>query len=454
MPTTAGSGKRSSSNDRGISPPASKRRQQSHTTSKAVANFFTPLSKKEPEKMAWRVVGDSLLIGRFGILSALHSAEFGKIRRKVAAFDFDSTLVASASGKRFGRDAADWKWWHQSVPGELRRLYEDGYLVAVISNQGGISLKSDPKTVKSDQKRLADFKGKVSAVLNQLDLPVISVYAATGRDLYRKPRTGMWHELLDDFDMDHADTVDLENSFFVGDAGGRDAIAGGAPKDHSCVDRDFAANVGIPFRTPEEYFLHEKPRPFVRDFNPTEYLQEGAVKSTSAIPIHFSKANSVDIVLFCGSPGAGKSSFYWRHLQPLDYGRVNQDILKTRDKCAKAASEMVKEGTSVVVDNTNPDLQTRQYWVNLAKELEVPIRCVLFTAPARLCEHNDTVRALNLGPEVNPEHRSILPKVAFSGFASRYREPSLSEGFQDITKIEFELSGTDAHQEMWRRYWV
>jgi bifunctional polynucleotide phosphatase/kinase len=109
-------------------------------------------------------------------------------------------------------------------------------LVAVVSNQGGISLKPDPKTVKSDQKRLATFKTKVSAVLTQLDLP-ITIFAATGRDQYRKPRTGMWKELLEDYDLDGVDTVDLDKSFFVGDAGGREAVPRGASKDHSCVDR-------------------------------------------------------------------------------------------------------------------------------------------------------------------------------------------------------------------------
>ena len=105
-----------------------------------------------------------------------------------------------------------------------------------MSNQGGISLKPDPKTIKSDQKRLADFKNKVSAVLSQLDLP-ITVYAATGRDEYRKPRVGMWRELLDDHGLESINSVDLENSFFVGDAGGREALVGKTAKDHSCVDR-------------------------------------------------------------------------------------------------------------------------------------------------------------------------------------------------------------------------
>jgi bifunctional polynucleotide phosphatase/kinase len=151
----------------------------------------------------------------------------------------------------------DWKWWHGSVPTTLKKLHQEGYiptsyvhleahwltcpsyLVAIVSNQGGISLKSDPKTVKSDQKRLADFKQKVSAVLTQLDIP-ISVFAATSRDQYRKPRTGMWDELLDEYDLDDASSVDLDNSFFVGDAGGREAISGGV-KDHSSVDRYVAS---------------------------------------------------------------------------------------------------------------------------------------------------------------------------------------------------------------------
>lgn len=116
-----------------------------------------------------------------------------------------------------------------------------------MSNQGGISLKPDPKKLKSDLKRLADFKAKVSAVFKQLELP-ISVYAATGHDRYRKPRVGMWEELLEDHDLESTDAIDLEKSFFVGDAGGREAVPGGAAKDHSCVDR-FVSRLRCPILT-------------------------------------------------------------------------------------------------------------------------------------------------------------------------------------------------------------
>jgi hypothetical protein len=33
----------------------------------------------------------------------------------------------------------------------------------------------------------------------------------------------------------------------------------------------------------------------------------------------------------------------------------------------------------------------------------------------------------------------MLPKMAFTGFASRYREPTADEGFEDITKVNFKV---------------
>jgi bifunctional polynucleotide phosphatase/kinase len=107
--------------------------------------------------------------------------------------------------------------------------------VVVVSNQGGISLKHDNKNPKS---KLGSFKSKVSAVFNQLDIP-ISIYAATEKDIYRKPRTGMWSELLDDYDLNASGDMDLESSIFVGDAGGRNG-RDGKPKDFSCSDRYLA----------------------------------------------------------------------------------------------------------------------------------------------------------------------------------------------------------------------
>lgn len=100
-------------------------------------------------------------------------------------------------------------------------------------------------------------------------------------------------------------------------------------------------------------------------------------------------------VKLCGSPGAGKSTFYWKQLQPLGYERVNQDILKSVDKCIKVADEYLRSGRSVAVDNTNADAAVRGKWIQLSIKHSIPIRCVLMTTHPQVCEHNDVVRALN-----------------------------------------------------------
>lgn len=176
----------------------------------------------------------------------------------------------------------------------------------------------------------------------------------------------------------------------------------------------------------------------------------------------------------CGSPGSGKSTFYWTKLEPLGYERVNQDTLKTVSACrsrsprfssnaTRTAGQVCKDSIGDArgrqvgnhwyaclvaqirkelklehLDNTNADQETRAVWVQLAHKFAVPVRCIHFLAHAKLCQHNDTVRALSAS-RFNPERRSILPHSAFAGFASRFKEPKLTEGFQDVIKVEFQV---------------
>ncbi|KAF2968679.1 hypothetical protein GQX73_g4934 [Xylaria multiplex] len=452
--------------DKPISPPPVKRKAQSAISKGAVASFFTPTSQKPKDRTVWteRSGGGgadgqdsspaTLLVGRF---EPEVEEQDGRKRRKIAAFDLDSTLIVTSSGKKFGNDPADWKWWDASVPTRLRKLYmEEGYRVVIISNQAGLTLHPDPNAKgpkNAGKAKVANFKQKCAAVLAQLNIPT-SIYAATARDNYRKPRTGMWKELCDDYDIPETE-VDLPSSVFVGDAGGRTARAadnesGGAAtaKDFSCSDRNFAHNVGVTYKTPEEFFLDEPPREFTREFDLAMHPYE---KGKEGEDVLFEKTNGRDIVLFCGPPGAGKSTFFWKHLKPLGYERVNQDTLKTRAKCFKAAADFLGDGNSIVVDNTNPDPEGRKDWVELARKHDVPIRCVWFKIPKPLCEHNDAVRALN--KSLNPEARSSLPPLAFNGYFSRLREPTPKEGFQHVLPVEFKFRGTREEYAIWAQYW-
>jgi bifunctional polynucleotide phosphatase/kinase len=107
-------------------------------------------------------------------------------------------------------------------------------------------------------------------------------------------------------------------------------------------DRDFAENVAIKFYTPEEFFLDAGPEQVIRQFDPKAYIDVDPdvpgksstlcsfqYRLTAIVVSTFSKTHPLELVIFCGSPGAGKSTFYWKYLKPLGYERVNQDILKT-----------------------------------------------------------------------------------------------------------------------------
>jgi bifunctional polynucleotide phosphatase/kinase len=412
--------KRTSTANRDISPPATKRKVTTTTTSKTVANFFKPASQKEPEKLTFTTINDSLIVAHF---DNAHKVDRPR-PTKIAAFDFDSTLIKTKSGNKFARGADDWTWWHASVPGRLKQLHDEGYAVMVLSNQGGISLKPPEPKSKSgasksvklaDTKSLENFKGRVLSVANALNFP-LSVYAATQKDIFRKPRTGMWQRALIDYGISGSEidlALDRAGCIFVGDAAGRTGDkAAGITEDFSSSDRDLAANIAIAFHTPEEFFLEEAPRPFTRTLVPADHLPSPSAIPQEILPFK-TKTNSLEVVVFCGSPGAGKSTFFQTHLAPQGYVRVNQDLLKTRDRCVRVARDALThpdpaERRSVAVDNTNADVTTRAMWIGLAKSLGATARCVHFTTPAKLCEHNDTVRALS------GDHIVSLPLIAVS----------------------------------------
>ncbi len=107
---------------------------------------------------------------------------------------------------------------------------------------------------------------------------------------------------------------------------------------------------------------------------------------------------------------------------------------------------------SLPLDNTNADPETRAVWIALAEKHGVPARCVWLRTPLAVAEHNDALRSLNKG--LNPESRTGLPRIAFSGFSARFKEPKVKEGFQDVAEVEFRFRGSEEDYTIWGRYWV
>lgn len=284
-----------------------------------------------------------------------------------------------------------------------------------------------------------------------LDIPLV-LFAATEHDHFRKPRQGMFSELLQDIRtvIGHEQLqLDMEQSFFVGDAAGRPAKATNirSVKDFSASDRKFAINARLKFHTPEEFFQSAKAVPFILDvFDPRAFTQPEVADHI------FERLAPQEIVLFVGCPAAGKSTYFHTFMASLGYMRINQDTLKTREKCLVEAKKLLLEGRSVCVDNTNASIETRAVWLNLARDHKLPVRVVHFTADAQLCAHNNLVRAFC--PRHGEEERKLLSAIAFTSFTARYQPPRLDEGFTHLDTVDFLFTGNDEELRNWRLFWL
>ncbi|KAF9239632.1 HAD-like domain-containing protein [Melanogaster broomeanus] len=376
---------------------------------------------------------------------------------KVAAFDLDGTVIKSRHKNRGkGAEALTWEWWRNAVPGKLQDLHQDGYSILLISNQ---ALKAAA---------LEDWKKKIPLIAAALPTVPFRLFAACAKDGYRKPMPGMWYEIERIFKEQNVEiggsdvrpslkpgtqknhglplVVDKDRSFFVGDAAGR-------VDDFASTDRKWAINIGIPFYTPEEYFLALPHTPYklpgfhVSGLSPTTELLSPS--NATVVP----KPLKPELVLFTGFPSLGKSSFYHKHFAPVGYTHVNQDTLGTRAKCVKAAEEALRAGKSCVIDNTNRDVATRKFYVDLAKTVGVPARCFLFTGSMELAWHNNLYRAYNQ-PSSNGSQptRDLLPYLAFIGFRDNYEEPQTSEGLSEVIKVNWVFEGDEEATKRWNMW--
>eukprot|EP00479_Gromia_sphaerica_P005035 TRINITY_DN1600_c0_g1_i1.p1 TRINITY_DN1600_c0_g1~~TRINITY_DN1600_c0_g1_i1.p1 ORF type:complete len:206 (+),score=23.21 TRINITY_DN1600_c0_g1_i1:261-878(+) len=143
-------------------------------------------------------------------------------------------------------------------------------------------------------------------------------------------------------------------------------------------------------------------------------------------------SKSREVIVFCGFPASGKSTFANRHLIPHGYEWVNRDTLKTPAKCIKATKAAVSAGNSVVVDNTSPTASDRARYTSVAEAAEIPVRCFWFQTPRNICEHLNFIREKQTSGE-----RRRVPPVGFNMFKSRFEEPRKSEGFSEVVRINF-----------------
>lgn len=221
------------------------RKKSKASTDDSVQRTLLSFVNQEPEaephehnSQSWRQF-DSLLLFQYGALVKCS---------KVAAFDLDNTVIETSSGKKFATGPTDWKIM-SGVANKLKSCTEKGYKIVLLSNQLGISKGKPTKE---------EFKQKVEAIVLKIKIPLL-LMAASVKDRFRKPCTGMWDHLIQ-FENGNV-PVDVSSSFYVGDAAGREV--NWLPGNHICsfIQCTHLSNMHFLFdqcREEERFFVYRQ----------------------------------------------------------------------------------------------------------------------------------------------------------------------------------------------------
>ncbi|XP_052873415.1 uncharacterized protein F21D5.5 [Anopheles cruzii] len=349
---------------------------------------------------------------------------------KIAAYDMDGTLIKTKSGNVFPKSIDDWQIAFPEVPGKLKSLNASGFKLVILTNQAGIG---------KGKLRIEDFRQKIESLIRKLGVPM-QVFISTGSGMYRKPRIGMWQTLCEQ--KNDGVTVDKGRSFYVGDAAGRPEVKKPVKrkKDHSSADRLLALNVGVPFLTPELHFQNMPEAPWTKpEFDPKEACEAGAGSALLWPPAAKLTSTTQEAIIMVGFPGSGKSHFVRHQLVPHGYELINRDTLGSWQKCVASMVAALKQGKRVVIDNTNPDAESRKRYVEVAARANVPVRCFMMDVGYRHARHNNEFR------ELTDRSHSSISDMVFNSYKSKFKEPSLQEGFKEVVKVKFipEFSSAD-----------
>jgi len=135
-----------------------------------------------------------------------------------------------------------------------------------------------------------------------------------------------------------------------------------------------------------------------------------------------------ELVVFVGLQGAGKSTHYFRHFAAT-HAHVSKDRMRNSRNRERRQRELVegalREGRSVVVDNTNPSPEVRAPLLAIGRAHGAHVVALWFDVPFALCEERNRRRA----------GRARVPDVALHVTRAQLVPPTLDEGFDEIRVV-------------------
>ena len=311
-----------------------------------------------------------------------------QMNKEIFAFDLDNTLI------EYNPKSSKHILKYPNIIAKLK-LLQKKYNICIITNQKN----SKPEIIIPKINKLLDefYDSKI----------YVSVYCALTDDIYRKPNVGFKNIIEAEY---------TQKIFgYCGDALGR-------KNDFNDTDLKFSINIGVKIFSPEHIFLNNKN---IIDVNNITYPILNS-------KIYDYKHDVLDkqFIIMVGYPASGKSTISYLiqeqgYLNKSTYEIISRDILQSINKCIDKCNKILKLGLNIIIDNTNPDKETRKKFILLAKKYKYKIICIKLVTNKIESIHNNYYRTLNFDSK-------FIPKIAYNVYDSKYDKPTIEEGFDII----------------------
>lgn len=392
---------------------------------------------------------------------------------KILGMDLDWTLIKPVKGKIHPIDEFDWTLLHDDLSIIQSRI-QDNYKFVIFTNQGNI-LHSKTLDLEGFKRRWL----KIYALL-QSKYNINSVYLLVSLhdDFNRKPCIGMWQFMEEK--LNNNIMISRTSSLYVGDMAGRVG-------DYSSSDLLFALNLDIEFMVPEIFYnihssdsntyntLLARLQNNEKVFNGREYLDKfnyDAIQRKNVI----TKKKIMDLldkyqclIIFVGSPAAGKTSYYKRdlmsitNLEYLSNYTLNDYFKVSVSKFNKELEKALSLGKHVIIDNTNNTIKTRARYTKIVQSLNkqganIKILVLKFNTSKIVTLHLNALRTKLTNVCVMRDLKGCdkhnVPAVAIYNYWKKLEEPTKTEHLDYIFEIEYEpiFTNNEITKAMFEQY--